>query len=265
MWTRTADAGYISWMIDDGVQALVTTRGADEADHAPLMMNLSLLVGDDPDQVIQHRRQVAKWLSRSIESMVYAEQVHGGDVAIVTEADCGRGAVTAAGSVPATDGLLTCEYRPVLSLLFADCVPVFLAAPEQGWIGLVHAGWRGTAQRIAARAVKILAAEGVSPASLWAGIGPSIGVCCYEVDETVVRAVGAAGQLAAGAAVPSSIPGRFRLDLGEVNRRLLLAAGLAEERIERAELCTACHPQWFFSYRRDGRHSGRLGGFICRK
>ncbi len=267
MWTKATDAGYVSWSVDDSVRALVTTREVGGAAGVPLSMNLSFVAGQESaDQVIQSRRQVAAWFSQPLEAMVYAEQVHGGEIAIVSQADGGRGAAAAANAVPAADGLLTRDRGLVLSLLFADCVPVFLAAPDQDWIGVVHAGWRGTARGIAMRAVALLAAQGIAPAALWAGIGPSIGGCCYEVDETVVHAVGATvGKPGAGEAVPSAAPGRFQLDLGEVNRRLLREAGLADERIESAGLCTACHSQWFFSYRRDGVRSGRLGGFICRK
>ena len=267
MWIRATGAGYVSWSVDERVRALVTTRNVGGGDGATPTMNLSFLAGNDPaSQVIQSRRQAAAWFSQPLEAMVFAEQVHGGNVDIVSQADRARGAATAASAVPATDGLLTRDSDLILSLLFADCVPVFLAAPDQGWIGVVHAGWRGTARGIAKRAVELLAAQGIAPAALWAGIGPSIGGCCYEVNETVVHEVGAMmDQPGAGEAVPSSTPGRFQLDLGEVNRRLLREAGLADRRIESAGLCTACHPQWFFSYRRDGVRSGRLGGFICRK
>lgn len=133
----------------------------------------------------------------------------------------------------------------------ADCVPLLLADRDGEAVAAVHAGWRGTAARIAMNAVDALAALGVPAGRLVAALGPAIGPCCYEVGEEVLGAV-------ARSAPDGSIAPRSRtLDLRLANRLQLEGAGLHPSAIHIAPWCTACHPELFFSHRRDGVHAGR--------
>jgi YfiH family protein len=118
-------------------------------------------------------------------------------------------------------------------------------------VAAVHAGWRGTAQGIAAEAVARLAGLGGAAGSLIAALGPSIGPCCYAVGPEVAAEVA----LGCGVDVPriaSPRDGQLHLDLREANRLQLEAAGVPRGSIHVAPWCTSCEAELFFSYRRDG-------------
>jgi hypothetical protein len=267
MWIASEDRGYFEWSVDESIQALVTSRRGGVSQPPWQSLNLSFNVADVEEAVMENRRRVAALFESSPASMVWAEQVHGSDVAVVDESDRGLGALSPDTAISGCDGLLTRSSGVLLSLVFADCVPIFLSEPRSGWVGVVHAGWRGTAARIAARAVSQLEREGVPANRIWAAIGPSIGSCCYEVDQPVIDRI--ESSLASVDGGPVWVAGKdnqhYQLDLWEANRRMLQAAGLDGQRIEILGLCTACHSEDFFSHRRDLRQSGRIGAFIWRR
>lgn len=232
--------------------------------------NLAFHVGDDPDLVLANRRRAAEAVGLPLATWVCAEQVHGRTVARVGAGDRGRGAggqglsPPGGDALPATDGLISSDPEVTLVIFTADCVPVLLALPGEG-VGAAHAGWQGTAAGIAGRAAAALAtACGAAPAAVYAWIGPGIGPCCYGVDAE--RAGRFRRQFGAGVIRPGSGgPGdpAFHLDLWEANRRDLIAAGVPAAHVEIAGLCTACHADWFFSYRRE-RTTGRMAALIAR-
>lgn len=265
MWLSPNSEGYIEWAIDPSVQALVSTREAGYSSPPFDQGNLSLTVGDEQDAVEANRRQAAAWLGADLGATIWPQQVHAGEIGVVGWDQAGRGSRSTSDAMAGVDGLISNDPRVVLSLLFADCVPIFLADLDHGWIGLVHSGWRGTALNISGQAVSRLAERGVVAGDLWAGIGPAIGVCCYEVDQVVIDAVGAAGASSIEGFARKGRPGHYFLDMAAINRRLLLQAGIRAERIETLGLCTACETQRFFSHRRDHGQTGRMAGFIRRR
>jgi hypothetical protein len=149
-----------------------------------------------------------------------------------------------------------------LCIKTADCVPVFLTDPVLQIIGAVHAGWKGTALLITEKAVREMVRRfGTRPSDLFAFIGPAIGPCCYEVDNAVYQAMGR--QSAHGAFIHAGLQaGKWMLDLPLANYHQLLHAGLLPEHIQTAGLCTACHPELFFSHRAQGGDTGRQLSFI---
>ena len=209
---------------------------------------------DEPSVVLARRGAFARWLGFADGDVVCAEQVHGDRVARVGDGE--RGAV-----VPGVDGLITDRPGVLLLLLFADCVPVCLLDPETPAVGIAHAGWKGTAGRIAARTVAAMAeAFGARPARLRAAIGPSIGGCCYEGGPEVAEAVRASADDAR--VVSPGGRGRPHVDLAAANRAQLLAAGLRPEHVEMAGLCTACRVDRFFSHRAEHGRTGRFGAAV---
>jgi hypothetical protein len=109
-------------------------------------------------------------------------------------------------------------------------------------------------------AVEKLAARGIAPESIVAGIGPAIGPCCYEVDEPVRAQV---VPVAGSEVLTEKDPEHWWLDLKRANRLLLERAGVRPDHIAESDLCTGCRPDLFFSYRMEGRRTGRMGGYIC--
>ncbi len=239
-----------------------TTRrgGVSKGPYAGL--NLSFRVGDRPESVLINRLSVCRALGAEPAGLVAAGQVHGDAVALVTAKDRGKGAAEAESALPATDALITNEPGVLLSSYHADCVSVFLLDPVQKAIGVAHAGWKGTALKIAAKTVEAMQQSfGTRPRDCLAGIGPAIGPCCYEVDEPVFSRFQSVFPDWPALFVPAA-PGRWYLNLWEANRRALLEAGLQEENVAVANLCTSCRPELFFSHRASGGKTGRMAALI---
>lgn len=156
------------------------------------------------------------------------------------------------------DGVITDKTDVVLSIETADCVPVLLCDPERPAIGAVHAGWRGTAEGILKNAIKAM--EGTfssDPSRLLIAIGPSIGGCCYEVDEPVYRAI---TRITGSVYKPSGE--KYLVDLKKENLLQALMEGIRRENIWVSSECTLCLHERFYSYRYSKNNTGRQGGFI---
>lgn len=159
---------------------------------------------------------------------------------------------------PEADAAVAARPGWLLGIQTADCLPVLLVDPRRRLVAAAHAGWRGTAAGVAARAVEALAARGSRPGDLVAALGPGIGACCYEVGDDVREAFS-----------PSGAPfflagprGRPHLDVRAANVRQLLDAGLAPGRLHHVADCTRCRPDLYHSWRRDGRAAGRMVSFV---
>jgi hypothetical protein len=172
----------------------------------------------------------------------FAKQVHGTALARAPFA-----------AKPEADAVWTDVPGAAVGVVTADCVPILVAHASGRFVCAIHAGWRGSAARIAAKTVRALvAATGAKPAELVAAIGPHIGPCCYEVDAPVLAAIPERSVFRAAAS-----PDHAMLDLFALNRAQLVGAGVPARAIERVGGCTACDPGLYFSYRRD-RVSGRM-------
>jgi polyphenol oxidase len=177
----------------------------------------------------------------------YARQVHGADVAR---------AVAGGGFAGLVDILVTAERGVPLSIFTADCLAIVLYDPAARALSVAHVGWRGTVRGATQAAVRAIGEVGGRAASLRVAIAPSIGPCCYEVDEPVTAEFARAFGERWRAWVTPSRGGHVMLDLWSANEALLVEAGVAPESIENPRLCTACHPELLYSYRRGNR--GRL-------
>jgi YfiH family protein len=185
--------------------------------------------------------------------MVSPHQVHSAVVRAVNAQ--ARGTV-----LERTDALISDTPGVYLMLRFADCVPVLFYDPVRRAVGLAHAGWRGTVEKIGQATVQAMVETfGCRPVDILAGIGPSIGPCCYEVGDEVVEAARAAFPVAPHL-VDRRANGRDHLDLWEANRHQLVARGLAK--VEVSGLCTACRTDEWFSHRAERGRTGRLGAVI---
>jgi len=177
-------------------------------------------------------------------------QVHGRGVRVLHAGEHADGDAEA-------DVLVSLDPSRAISVRIADCVPILLAARRAPVVAAVHAGWRGTAAGAARAAVEAVAALGVPAGDLVAAMGPSIGPCCYQIDERVRTAFLAMTPDAAGWMMEDG-PGHWKLDLWRANREQLIEAGVPAEAIFAAALCTADHPEVCWSHRRDGAAAGRM-------
>ena len=256
---------FIYWSFEPvlpAVGAVFTGRHGGVSEGPFATLNLAFHVGDEEGAVRRNRETVYRHLNLQPGNVVIAEQVHGAAVAVVDGRHAGVGALGPP-ELPNVDALITAVPGLVLGGLFADCVPIYLYDPVRQVIGLIHAGWRGTAAGIAARAVDVMVRTfGTRPEDCLAAMGPAIGPCCYRVGDDVAQKFRLLLE-AGGEPSPSGDgTGRWRLDLLLANRRWLVAAGLRETRIVDSGLCTACRTDLFFSHRRSGGRTGRCGAFI---
>jgi YfiH family protein len=220
-------------------------------------LNLGGTVGDTREHVIENRRRIFSCLDRPVESIFDSWQVHGREVI------CAEQPRPLDAAHQKADAILTRCPNITLFMRFADCVPIFLYDPHKRVIGMAHAGWRGTVDRVAAAAVERMAAQyGSRPADLLAGIGASICVEHYEIGqsaevvETVRQGFGSDSDV-----VLRRVDGAIHFDLWKANQVVLEAAGV--RLIEQAGLCTYCHNEDWYSHRAEKGKTGRYGALLA--
>ena len=205
---------------------------------------------------------VAETIGVPNRSLVRVTQVHGRRVLTL---DRSRGPAVGVGHHVEADALASDDDSVALAVRAADCVPILLADPRTGAVGVAHAGWRGTVAGVAGALVDTMQKQlGVCRADLIAAIAPSIGPCCYDVGPEVRAAFEAAGYVRSDVEhwFQARRDGGLVLDLWLANEQHLIAAGVPPSRIHVARLCTASHVDLFPSYRREAAGAGRLAAVI---
>ena len=228
-------------------------------------MNLGFRRGDREENVWENYRRICAAAGFDPQKLTASSQDHHTVIRRVTMEQAGIG-FTRPRDLESVDGL--CTDTPGLTLVtyYADCVPLFFADKRTHAVGAAHSGWRGTVARIGAEMVRRMGEEFSSdPADLIVGIGPSIGPECYEVDQPVADQFLAMQDLDPERFVRPIGKGKYLLDLWECNRRVLASAGIPEENISCAQLCTKCHPDLLYSHRVMGAQRGNLAAMICRR
>jgi len=232
-------------------------------------LNCAFHVGDDSQDVINNRRTVVETLGFPFDAWTCGEQVHSNHVEIVHLEDKGRGKIDRSSAFQNTDGLLTNVPGILLTSFYADCVPLYFYDPMKQVIGLAHAGWKGTVSRIASTMVdKMVQEYGSQIHDIRAAIGPSIGSCCYEVDDKVMLSVYDLEKEVLGNNTYSASwylkkdNGKSMLNLKEMNRQIMMKAGIMPSHIECTTYCTSCRNDLFFSYRKDGGTTGRMASWV---
>ena len=217
--------------------------------------NMSLSYGDTHGS-IENRRVFLGGLGLSCENLVCAKQTHASHVKYVTEKDAGSGALSYESAIADTDGLVTDRRNLALAIFTADCLSIFLYDPQTPAIGLIHAGWGSTKENIVSAALKLMQGQFDSrPQNLYAGFGPAIRNCCYEVGKDFQDTFGSL----------ENKGGRYYLDLVALNRKQLLDSGLLQENIFDCGICTSCRNADFFSFRKEGATCGRIMSVIMLK
>jgi YfiH family protein len=256
------------------IHGFSTSQGGVSPRNGSNVLNLGFTEWDTRENVQKNRKLFQSVLTADKLTLVSLKQFH-------SDVVCGFSSpphepCSADASISNTPNLL-------LSIQTADCVPILLLDPKKRAVAAVHAGWRGTLQRIVEKTIGRMNMEfKTDPSDLLAAIGPAIGGCCYEVGTEVAAAFHSQfanapewfdelrtgdepnpmqwlNQFPPGHQPP---PKNVRLDLRKANRAQLLAAGLRQENIFVSDLCTTCRPDLLFSYRKQGSESGRMMSVI---
>jgi YfiH family protein len=210
-------------------------------------LNLGGAVGDDPEAVRTNRELAAKSLGLDAAGVVWMNQVHGAEVAVVDEPWGDR-------PVPETDAVVTTRRGLALAVLTADCTPVLLADPVAGVVAAAHAGRPGMVAGVVPAAVRAMTELGAEPGRIVARTGPAVCGRCYEVPEAM-RAEVAAVEPAAHSETSWGTPA---VDVTAGVHAQLERLGVHDR--EQSPVCTLESGD-HFSYRRD-RTTGRLAGYV---
>ncbi|UUU21360.1 peptidoglycan editing factor PgeF [Streptomyces sp. DSM 40750] len=210
-------------------------------------LNLGGAVGDDADAVTTNRELAAKSLDLEPDRVVWMNQVHGADVAVV-EGPWGSD------GIPSVDAIVTTRRGLALAVLTADCVPVLLADPVAGVAAAAHAGRPGMVAGVVPAAVRAMTGLGADPARIVARTGPTVCGRCYEVPDAM-RAEVASVEPAAYAETSWGTPS---VDVCAGVHAQLERLGVHDR--EQSPVCTL-ESRDHFSYRRD-RATGRLAGYV---
>lgn len=222
----------------------ITTRSGGKSVGKYSSFNLAKYVGDDHLAVENNRKTLQNAIKK--DRLVFANQIHSNHIVAITANNYDR--------IFNADGLITNQPNIAIGVMVADCVPILLFDPIHNAVGAVHAGWRGTAKEIAARAVEKMGQNYRSkPSDLIVGIGPAIKSCCYAIENPAPFK-----QLKLDSALTQISNIKWRLDLQQANRIQLERIGV--KNIEIMEHCTSCDKR-FYSYRRD-KTTGRFVGII---
>ena len=260
-----------------GVSSILRPR---DSSHDGADLNLGKSQWDSAKNVLENRRRLLARLAAEDMTLAIQRQIHSDLIRVL---DGNRFPAPP----PAGDGLMTRQPGLLLAVLVADCLPVLLVDSKQRVVAALHCGWRGTARRLAEKAVGTMRMQfGSRPEDLWAAIGPGIRECCYIVGQEVVDEFHGQFHYAEKLFVTRTRPlspmelknsimvqpfrsnfgpqmkKEVHLDLTLANVEQLREAGIPARHIESNAPCTSCHPERFFSHRRDGGRTGRMLGVI---
>ncbi|MES1177798.1 MAG: peptidoglycan editing factor PgeF [Myxococcales bacterium] len=224
------------------------TRNGGVSKGAYRSLSFSIAAGDDPEHVTQNLERAALALGVESARIHFLSQVHGRVTHTLSGSESQVDLISVEGDALASHASgLACGVRS------ADCVPVLLADRKSGAVAAAHAGWRGAVNGVVSSAVATLRSLAPSP-DLIAAIGPHISLAAFEVSEDVAQTL-------LKAARDPEIVDRTRakphVDLRRMLRAELTGLGLAESSIDDVWGCTVLDPARFFSFRRDGKASGR--------
>ena len=260
------------------VHGFSTRPGGESLFNGDKVLNIGFTDWDSRENVLANRKKLFETLDAGRLRLIALRQIHSDIIHVIEAAP--RETLRGDAAITHVPGML-------LSVQTADCVPILLADRKRRIVAAVHAGWRGTLKRLAAKTVgRMQMVFGTQPADVIAALGPGIARCCYEVGPEVAKAYssqfsqarewfdGPFDRLVAeddsnplpwlSMAPPGHEPpaARVHLDLITANRAILMEAGVLPSHISVSELCTTCRADLFFSYRREGRHTGRMMAVI---
>lgn len=221
-------------------------------------LNLSFGRGDSNDAVSENFRRFALSAGISKNAYAFTHQIHenyvravGSEDVFVPDPDY---------TAPDCDGLVTTEEGVPLLGKNADCVPILLYAPAARVCAFAHAGWRGTAAKIAAEAVRAMAERGADSSEIIAAVGPSISPCCFLTHSDVTDAMRLLGEDILAHAISPAPDGRSAVDLKRINGAILDSCGVGEVYVSTE--CTCCGGEKYFSHRRSGAARGSMAAVI---
>jgi len=224
----------------------------------PYHFSVALHTHQQPYQILQNRSMIEEYFERySPLHYVLAKQTHSHNIKTVDTPKT-QGWKEFKSAIDDCDALITDKRQIMLGVLTADCVPILMYDSKNHIISAVHAGWKGTKDKIVLKTLLQMKQKyHTNPADVLVGIAPAIGECCYEVGEEVAQHF---------FDMPKSFKkktnGKYMLNLAYINQQQLLNVGVEGQNIEQSNICTACHTEEYFSYRKEKGCNGRFMSII---
>jgi hypothetical protein len=238
------------------------STGGVSQDHLK-SLNLGFTVNDNPENVIENRKKVAKALGVNDLSFLFAKQISAAEVAVVSKAHLPSFIGEIHCELQGIDAMITNKKGICLTILTADCVPVLLFDFDKKVIAVSHAGWKGTACLITQKTVsKMKENFGCNPKHIIAGIGPSISLGVYEIGDDVVKEIKQTHTHTDKILIFNSKTEKWHLNLWEANKQQLISEGIPDENIEISNLCTYTNSDIFYSARKTKGRTGRFASGI---
>lgn len=251
------------YQMGEGVTAFSSTRMGGYSEGSYGEFNINPFCGDSGEAIRKNREILCRTLGIGDSCLLLPHQIHKAEIAIVGEEMMRLSAEERKQRLEGVDALMTDLNGVCIGVSTADCIPVLLYDPRHKAVCAVHAGWRGTVQRIVEKAVaQLTRTYRTHPADITAQIGPGIHQDSFEVGDEVYEAFAAEGfdMLAIGRKqkTADATTEKWHIDLPECNRRQLIAAGVSADRIQVSPVCTFQQSDTWFSARRLGILSGRI-------
>ena len=244
--------------LGEGVVAGFSTRNGGVSRAPYNSLNLGLNTEDQLAQVEGNRSTFARTFDLAPHQLLTVKQVHGNDLLLIDEPNADISHFLSL----EVDAIVTNQPGIMLGVLVADCYPVLIWHAQRRVVAAVHAGWRGAANGILGKVIRALTGHfNCSVEELQAAVGPGIGAHKYEVDRPVRDAFRTGSGFWPEISKEVKL-GHWQLDLALSCRLQLEQAGVLPQHLAVAEQCTCCHPELFFSYRRDHGMTGRQLGYI---
>ncbi len=254
------DIVYLDDWKRSGIHIGFTTR------HFPMVLHKTdeLLGNSAQDQFVKlvHESSVNERFKIFSDKFVFLNQIHGDYVAVLDENQFSGGNFV---HIPNADGVVTNLQNVTLLVFTADCLSIFLSGGrgDNQWIGIVHAGWRGTQKMIVKKAFDLIRQRsGCSASDVRAIFGPRIGTDHYEVGEEFVNYFGLSGSGRRSSLRRKN--GKLYFDLAGENKKQLIEAGASKDRILNLHICTVSENHDFYSFRKEKEEAGRIISFISK-
>lgn len=238
------------------VVAFSTTRHGGCSTGAYASLNVNAWCGDAPEHVEANRRLLCHNLGISTARLIMPHQTHGTEIRQIAPEMLTLPQEVRQMLLEGVDAVMTNVKGVCIGVSTADCIPLLIHDPGHHAICAVHAGWRGTAESIARRAIAAMArAYGSHPSDLKAVIGPGISIDAFEVGDEVYAQFEAKGFCMADIAVRHD---KWHINLPLCNQLQLIAMGVPQESVTMSDICTYGNARTYFSARRLGTASGRI-------
>jgi len=243
------------------IKHFITTRTGGVSNKPYNSLNLGLKTKDNKDMVKKNYKILADAIGIGIENFVIQYQCHSMNIKVVDETYKCKDILKIENKLIDNDAMITNKKNVCLLVFGADCVPVILYDTVKNAIGVCHAGWKGTINKIVNKTIEKMRIEYNSDAeNIIAGIGPSIGPCCYEIKDDVINEIQKVYSFNNNILINNKH--NTYLDLWKANKVNLLEAGVKENNISVSELCTYCKHDLFFSHRHSKGITGRFASGI---